>query len=124
MCDRGRPLEFHCTEPVRPSRAQEILFGATLREHVCGEQIGAALLAKTKIPIGFLLTRGGATAAAGREAGLTTLVLDEAPDHVPAGSPLERLAESIDPAEPFERVAEAIREAQRLSGGGEARDAA
>ncbi len=26
----GRPLEFHCTLPVKPSRAQELLYGATL----------------------------------------------------------------------------------------------
>ena len=26
----GRPLEFHCTAPVRPNRAQEILYGPTL----------------------------------------------------------------------------------------------
>lgn len=23
----GRPLEFHCTAPVKPNRAQEILYG-------------------------------------------------------------------------------------------------
>src|SRR6266404_1210747 len=27
----GRPLEFHCTAPVKPNRAQEILYGATLQ---------------------------------------------------------------------------------------------
>jgi len=44
----GRPLEFHCTAPVRPSRAQEILYGATLRAYLYGEQIGQALLEKAK----------------------------------------------------------------------------
>jgi len=42
-----RPLEFHCTAPVRPSRAQEILYGPTLRPFVYGEQIGQTLLEKT-----------------------------------------------------------------------------
>ena len=42
----GRPLEFHCTVPVRPNRAQQILFGPTLRPYLYGEQIGQALLAK------------------------------------------------------------------------------
>ena len=42
----GRPLEFHCTAPVRPSRAQEILYGATLRPYLYGEQIGQTLLKK------------------------------------------------------------------------------
>lgn len=45
----GRPLEFHCTAPVRPSRAQEILYGATLQAYLHGEQIGQALLEKAKL---------------------------------------------------------------------------
>jgi hypothetical protein len=40
----GRPMEFHCTAPVRPNRAQEILYGPTLRPYLYGEQIGRALL--------------------------------------------------------------------------------
>ena len=36
----GRPLEFHCTAPVRPNRAQEILYGPTLAPFLYGEQIG------------------------------------------------------------------------------------
>jgi hypothetical protein len=40
----GRPLEFHCTSPVRPSRAQEILYGPTLQTYLLGEQISGALL--------------------------------------------------------------------------------
>ena len=42
----GRPLEFHCTAPVRPTRAQEILYGPTLRPFLFGEQIGRTLVAK------------------------------------------------------------------------------
>ncbi|UUO07428.1 hypothetical protein M4951_03745 [Blastopirellula sp. J2-11] len=45
----GRPLEFHCTTPVRANRAQEILYGPTLREYLCGEQIAAALVRKTNL---------------------------------------------------------------------------
>ena len=30
----GRPLEFHCTAPVKPNRAQEILYGPTLRPYL------------------------------------------------------------------------------------------
>jgi hypothetical protein len=45
----GRPLEFHCTTPLRPNRAQEILYGPTLRPFLYGEQIGQALLSKSKI---------------------------------------------------------------------------
>jgi hypothetical protein len=46
----GRPLEFHCTTPLKPNRAQEILYGPTLRPYLYGEQIGAALVAKTATP--------------------------------------------------------------------------
>jgi hypothetical protein len=44
----ARPLEFHCTLPVKPSRAQSILYGPTLDDFVCGEQIARALLSKSK----------------------------------------------------------------------------
>jgi hypothetical protein len=45
----GRPLEFHCTAPVKPNRAQQILYGPTLEPYLYGEQIGQALLAKAKL---------------------------------------------------------------------------
>jgi hypothetical protein len=32
----GRPLEFHCTAPVRPNRAQQILYGPTLEPYLYG----------------------------------------------------------------------------------------
>jgi hypothetical protein len=44
----GRPLEFHCTAPVKTNRAQEILFGPTLEPYIYGEQIGQTLAAATK----------------------------------------------------------------------------
>ncbi|MHB8972611.1 MAG: hypothetical protein ACYC3X_21525 [Pirellulaceae bacterium] len=44
----GRPLEFHCTAPVRPNRAQEILYGPTLDPYLVGERIGQTLLEKSK----------------------------------------------------------------------------
>jgi hypothetical protein len=45
----GRPLEFHCTAPVKANRAQEILYGPTLRPFLFGELIGQTLLAKSKL---------------------------------------------------------------------------
>jgi hypothetical protein len=44
----GRPLEFHCTAPVKPNRAQEILFGPTLEPYLYGEQIGQTLVNKAE----------------------------------------------------------------------------
>ena len=44
----GRPLEFHCTAPIKPNRAQQILYGPTLEPYLFGEQIGRTLLGKAK----------------------------------------------------------------------------
>jgi len=46
----GRPLEFHCTAPIKPNRAQQILYGPTLEAFLYGEQIGQTLLAQAKNP--------------------------------------------------------------------------
>jgi hypothetical protein len=40
----GRPMEFHCTAPIKPNRAQEILYGPTLQSFLYGEQIGQTLI--------------------------------------------------------------------------------
>ena len=52
----GRPLEFYCTLPVKPTRAQEILYGSTLEGYLCGEQIGRVLLQKAKSKMAMLVT--------------------------------------------------------------------
>ena len=44
----GRPLEFHCTAPVKTNRAQEILYGPTLRQYLFGEQLGPRCWARSK----------------------------------------------------------------------------
>jgi hypothetical protein len=43
----GIPLEFHCTMPIKPNRAQEILYGPMLESFLYGEQIGQTLLRQT-----------------------------------------------------------------------------
>jgi hypothetical protein len=45
----GRPLEFHCTTPIKSNRAQEILYGPTLEAFLYGEQIGQTLLKQSGI---------------------------------------------------------------------------
>lgn len=52
----GRPVEFHCTAPVRPNKAQEILYGNTLKGFVCGEQIAPALVGRAKVDLAAVLT--------------------------------------------------------------------
>ena len=53
---RGRPLEFQATAPVTPNATQQLLYGRTLRPHVCGEVIGAALLKKAATKPRLVLT--------------------------------------------------------------------
>ena len=52
----GRPLEFHCTAVVRPSRPQQILYGPTLLPYLVGEQIGPTLVRKAKSSIEMVFT--------------------------------------------------------------------
>ena len=44
----GRPLEFQCTAPVKANRAQEILYGPTLKSYLWGEQIGGTLIGSSR----------------------------------------------------------------------------
>ncbi|MDE0866598.1 MAG: hypothetical protein OSA98_22685 [Rubripirellula sp.] len=138
----GRPLEFQCTLPVRPTRAHEILFGLTLRDHLIGEVIGPLLVRKCRTPIGLLCcdqpealqieTRINCPVALVEEAAM----VDEGPidDESLVGSTQVQLAGSNlrvaveqaervqklaavlidlpDATEPFERIREAIKEAQ------------
>ncbi len=59
----ARPLEFHCTMPVRPTRAQALLYGATLDDFLCGEQIAAAMVGKAKLKPQWIFTDSPAVLA-------------------------------------------------------------
>jgi hypothetical protein len=130
----GRPIEFHCTAPVRATRAQEILYGPTLAPFLYGEQIGRALVEKTSILPqaviadcdALLAVQSFTTApvlllssAATNASGLQTLQIGEqrllaTAEAAGDGRLAAELAEAtIEFAEPFERIREAIREAQR-----------
>ena len=137
----GRPLEFQCSLPVRPTRAHEILFGPTLRAHLIGEVIGSVLIKKCRTPISLLCcdqpeslklateTDGPVALvaeaaevqegpiAAGMLAGAGTLGLAGATLHLPMEQ-IETVRELLpefedlpDAVEPFERIREAVREA-------------
>jgi len=125
-----RPLEFHCTAPVQPTRAQEILYGPTLREYVFGEQIGGALLAKARAKADLVLVETEEALAAQREsdAPLAWLRKEESPGErrMITASPHrpERAAVAeafvtqhpgLDLMEPFERIRLAIAEARRAA---------
>lgn len=134
----GRPLEFHCTAPVKANRAQEILFGPTLQPYLLGEQIATTLVAKAALKPALLILGDRHMAACQTAAQETPLavVSDTQPSSAwqPAqgslpeiwslGEPsrqllecLSKLSSAIDLTEPLERIREAIREAQRLGQG-------
>ncbi len=52
----GRPLEFHCTAPIKANRAQQILYGPTLEGFLYGDQIGRTLIKKAKAEPLFVCT--------------------------------------------------------------------
>lgn len=117
VTEQGRPTEFHCTEPILPSRAEEILYGDTLREHLAGERIAPALLSRVDARPDVLFVTESGSADAGRYAGLRTADLSGLTpqyDDLESERLAGRLAEVIDLAEPFDRVREAIVEAQRM----------
>jgi hypothetical protein len=82
----ARPLEFHCTLPVLPTRAQSILYGRTLPEFICGEQIGLALTKKARTPAQVVFTDSISVLALRRVANLPVIAieLDDAEGDDPA----------------------------------------
>lgn len=52
----GRPLEFQCTAPLKPNRAQEILYGPTLIPYMLGDLIGRTLIEKVGVKPHLVLT--------------------------------------------------------------------
>ena len=82
----GRPVEFHCTAPVKPNRAQQILYGPTLDDFIYGEQIGITLFHHAKAnPLAICTDREPVLALAGLIDVPETLVLP--PDEIPSSRP-------------------------------------
>lgn len=52
----GRPVEFQCTSPVRPTRPQQLLYGATLQPFLLGELMGRALVERLGTTPDLLVT--------------------------------------------------------------------
>ena len=130
----GRPLEFHCTAPVKVSRAQQILYGTTLHGHLHGQQIGGTLLAgaglqpdvvltdvesmlqvrpHTQLPVVLVAT--AMDASVGTAVGQASVQphAADAPRQDELMARIRELAAAIDIREPFERIRAAIDEAQR-----------
>jgi len=138
----GRPLQFHCTAPVKTNRAQEILYGASLHPHLLGEQIGGTLVRNSQLAPSIILTDQWAVLAVAPfvtppvalispipftpEQRAHVAAFEVGPHHV--GLPRSRTAEAdacfaalralapgLDLLEPFERIGEAIREANQAA---------
>lgn len=133
----GRPLEFHCTAPVKPNRAQEILYGTTLKPYLYGEQIGHALVSRAKTPALVLFTDQVETLSVRELVSMPTLLV--APQQVDARALLafkldaaqvaienrfssdqptvlehwKAYGHSLDLSEPFSRIREALEEANK-----------
>ncbi len=75
----GRPLEFHCTSPIKPNRAQEILYGPTLQSFLYGEQIGQTLIRQAGLET-LLICTDREPALAARELIETPMVVVLPPD--------------------------------------------
>jgi hypothetical protein len=52
----GRPLEFRVSNPVQPSRIQQILYGDTLRPYIFAELIGKTLVENTATSVEIIIT--------------------------------------------------------------------
>ena len=136
----GRPLEFHCTEPVKANRAQQILFGETLQPYLCGEQIARSLVGNSSLkpavvltdvpsvmtlrgfvefPL-FLLLQGSAKPKGSWElldfGGVQGAVeATQAGDRDRIVQAFEQVASGWDFEEPFERIREAVSELQKAA---------
>src|SRR5262245_14167997 len=99
----GRPLEFHCTAPVKPTRTQEILYGPTLKPFLLGEQIGQTLLSKSKLTPVVVCTDREEMLAAG-EANRLPVMLVPPPGDTFSDDAWPREADHLDPREPFARI--------------------
>ena len=136
----GRPLEFHCTAPVRPNRAQKILYGESLTPFVFGELIARALIDKaaikpsvvfadqsetlcvqglTQLPVVLLAESSAGTLrqTARHQFEVEGFKLELAMQFEAQSETLaryvRRFVETIELDEPFSRIRDAIEEAQR-----------
>ena len=136
----GRPLEFHCTAPITANRAQQILYGQTLRSFLHCDQIGRALLGKAKSNLDILVVDSDALTELNRSDAPPLVLLENSNHHqdeskldstrseiriLPnvglenerdvVGSWLERFELTLPLSEPFDRIREAIGEAHKVA---------
>jgi hypothetical protein len=101
----GRPLEFHCTTPVKPNRAQEILYGPTLAPYLYGELIGRTLVAKASHKPLVVLTDLAAVLALQSQSDLPVALVERDGPSEPPAEPDRPLFRRLDAAHPLRRPA-------------------
>jgi hypothetical protein len=140
----GRPLEFHCSTPVIPNRAQQILYGQTYPTYLLCEQIGMALIEKAKMSPNLFLANQVELLALNTMIATPVVALAKSEDQKPLQaelldhdqqplwyqprssrhpepclqsilSLLERFTKTLTLDEPFERIEKAIEEAQAVA---------
>ena len=118
----GRPLEFHCTLPVKPERSQQILYGKSLRNFLYSEHIGPPLVHKARNRATIVLVNQSESIELGRhieaEVALVTPRENDTPEILGANVNVAarcRQAAGFDLQEPFERIAAAIDEANSVT---------
>ncbi len=135
----GRPLEFHCTAPVRANRAQQILYGESLAPFIYGELIARALIDKAAIKPSVVFAEQTETLSVQGVTQLPVVLLGSSTErghsdlrhHFQVGRfqlelatqfeaqsetlarYVRRFVETIDLDEPFGRIRDAVEEAQR-----------
>lgn len=136
----GRPLEFHVTQPVQPTKLQQILYGPTLKAYLCCEVLAKALLEKVENSPHLLVTdiveflhgvtyptapvvcvAGELTAEPLEKTVLVwereqyrAYTVDLGPEYLAKVKQILESVPTFDLAEPFDRLREAIRESRRL----------
>jgi hypothetical protein len=73
----GRPIEFHCTFPIKPDRSQEILYGYSLKPFLYSQHIGPPLIRKARTPVSMVLVNQADSRPLGRHIDLPVAWIDE-----------------------------------------------
>lgn len=132
----GRPVEFHCTAPVDANRAQQILYGQTLRSFLFCDQIGIALIEKVSTALDVIVTDTAEMTEMHTTVKIPFALVDLEPTEnaddplVEFDSRISRLVsenadqtlqvlkqfiETLPLNEPFERIQQAIAEAHKVA---------
>jgi hypothetical protein len=132
--NRGRPLHFAFSQPVKPTKMQRILYGATLDEHIKIDVIAQKLWQGVAKPPNVIFVDAPELTAVRRVTRIPTAFIAKVPDSEPHSSSLSLLRYDVGPyktdesvvgeiisslestcnlLEPFTRIREALKEGLR-----------